>query len=233
MITIRRSEERGHAHHGWLDSWHTFSFAGYHDPRYMGYGPLRVINDDRIAPGTGFGMHGHRDMEIITYVLDGALEHKDSLGNGSVIRAGDVQRMSAGRGVMHSEFNPSDSEPVHLLQIWIEPDRLGVTPSYEDRHFDPASKRGRFRLIASPDGFDGSVTIHQNARVHASLVDGDERAAHELAPGRSAYVHLARGRATINGHALSVGDALQARELPRIVVEHGEQAELLLFDLAA
>lgn len=233
MITIRRSEERGHAHHGWLDSWHTFSFAGYHDPRYMGYGPLRVINDDRIAPGTGFGMHGHRDMEIITYVLDGALEHKDSLGNGSVIRAGDVQRMSAGRGVMHSEFNPSDSEPVHLLQIWIEPDRLGVTPSYEDRHFDAASKRGRFRLIASPDGADGSVTIHQNARVHASLVDGDERAAHELAPGRSAYVHLARGRATINGHALSAGDALQASGLPRIVVEHGEQAELLLFDLAA
>lgn len=233
MITIRRSEERGHANHGWLDSWHTFSFAGYHDPRHMGYGPLRVINDDRIAPGTGFGTHGHRDMEIITYVLDGALEHKDSLGNGSVIRAGDVQRMSAGRGVMHSEFNPSDTEPVHLLQIWIEPDRLGVTPSYEDRHFDAASKRGRFRLIASPDGADGSVTIHQSARVHASLVDGDEQAAHELAPGRAAYVHLARGRATVNGHALSAGDALQAREVPRIVVEHGERAEVLLFDLAA
>jgi redox-sensitive bicupin YhaK (pirin superfamily) len=231
MLTVRRSEERGHANHGWLDTYHTFSFANYYDPEQMGYGALRVINDDRVQPAQGFGMHGHRDMEILTYILDGELEHKDSMGNGSVIRRGDVQRMSAGRGVMHSEFNPSKTEPVHLLQIWIEPAVAGVAPSYEDRHFPDADKRGRLRLIASPDGRDGSTTIHQDAFVYAALVDGAERAAHELAPGRRAYVHVARGSVEVNGERLDGGDGARIARTGRVELANGRAAEVLLFDL--
>jgi redox-sensitive bicupin YhaK (pirin superfamily) len=232
MLEIRRSAERGLADHGWLRSFHTFSFADYHDPRHMGFGSLRVINEDRVQPGMGFGTHGHRDMEIISYVLNGALEHKDSMGNGSVIRPGDVQRMSAGTGVRHSEFNASRAELVHFLQIWIEPGVRGIPPSYEEKHFDAASKRGRLRLVASPDGREGSVTIHQDAALYAALVDGDERVAHALAPGRKAYVHVARGAATVNGQALAAGDALKAAGVPEIVIEQGRDAEVLLFDLA-
>src|SRR5512135_3325545 len=194
MIELRRAGERGHADHGWLDSFHSFSFADYHDPRHMGFGSLRVINEDRIRPGTGFGTHGHRDMEIISYVLEGALAHKDSMGNGSSIVPGDVQRMSAGRGVQHSEFNHAKDAVTHFLQIWIEPSVRGIEPGYEQKHFDGASKRGRLRLVASPDGAEGSVTIHQDARLYAGLFDGAERAALPLAPGRRAYLHLVRGK---------------------------------------
>ncbi len=232
MIILRKSEERGHVNHGWLDSYHSFSFAGYHDPQHMGFASLRVINEDIVQPGKGFGTHGHRDMEIITYILDGALEHKDSMGNGSVIRPGDVQRMSAGRGVQHSEFNPSPCELVHLLQIWIEPNVVGIEPGYEEKHFDAASKRGRLRLIASNDGRDGSVTIHQDATVYAALLDGAERASHTLAAGRKAYVHVACGKVTVNGQPLSAGDALKASGEPALVIAAGESAEILLFDLA-
>ncbi|MGB8436259.1 MAG: pirin family protein [Burkholderiales bacterium] len=232
MITVRKSDDRGLADHGWLRSFHTFSFADYQDPKHMGFGPLRVINEDRVQPGTGFGTHGHRDMEIISYVLDGALEHKDNMGNGSVIRPGDVQRMSAGRGVMHSEFNPSDRSAVHFLQIWIEPNVRGIDPSYEERHFGAGAKRGKLALIASPDGRDGSVTIHQDALLHAALLDDSERATHRLAAGRRAYVHVARGRVTVNGQSLEAGDALKATDTAEIVLEGGNQAEVLLFDLA-
>ncbi len=231
MLMLRKSEERGHANHGWLDSYHSFSFADYYDPRFMGFRSLRVINEDRVQPGRGFGMHGHRDMEIITYILEGALEHKDSMGNGSVIRPGDVQRMSAGTGVMHSEFNASHEEIVHLLQIWIEPNIAGIAPGYEEKYFDAASKRGRLRLIASPDGRDGSVVIHQDAVVYAALFDGDDRVAHPHAAGRGAYVHVARGTVTVNGQTLAAGDALQAETADEIVFEQGERAEILLFDL--
>jgi len=231
LIALRKSGERGHSDHGWLDSYFSFSFAEYHDPQHMGFSSLRVINEDVVQPGKGFGTHGHRDMEIITYILAGALEHKDSMGNGSVIRPGDVQRMSAGRGVQHSEFNPSRSEPVHLLQIWIVPNVRGIAPEYEETHFDAASKRGRLRLIASSDGRDGSVTIHQDAAVYAALLDGTERASHALAAGRKAYVHVARGSVTINGNALGAGDALKASGESQIVLERGENAEILLFDL--
>ena len=231
MEQIRRSGERGHANHGWLDSYHSFSFADYHDPEHMGYGPLRVINEDRVQPGQGFGTHGHRDMEIITYVLEGALEHKDSMGNGSVIRPGDVQRMSAGTGVTHSEFNHSQAELVHFLQIWIEPSVAGIPPGYEEKHFDAASKRGRLRLIASQDGRDGSVKIHQDAYLYAALLDGADRVTHALAPGRKSYVHVARGRVTANGQPLAAGDALKATDVGEVVLEGGEGAEVLLFDL--
>jgi quercetin 2,3-dioxygenase len=232
MITVRKSGDRGHADHGWLRSFHTFSFAGYQDPKHMGFGALRVINEDRVQPGTGFGTHGHRDMEIISYVLDGALAHKDSMGNGSVIRPGDVQRMSAGRGVMHSEFNPSDAELVHFLQIWIEPNVRGISPSYEERRFDASAKRGTLKLVASPDGRDGSVTIHQDALLYAGLLDGAERATHQLGVGRRAYVHVARGSVVVNGQGLEAGDALKATDTAEIVLESGKQAEVLLFDLA-
>jgi len=231
MISLRKASERGHANHGWLDSHFSFSFAEYYDPQHMGFGALRVINEDVVRPGTGFGTHGHRDMEIITYILEGALEHKDSMGNGSVIRPGDVQRMSAGKGVQHSEFNPSPSELVHLLQIWIEPNVIGIQPGYEEKHFDAASRRGKLRLIASSDGRDGSVTIHQDASVYAALVDGAERVRHALAPGRKAYVHVARGSVTVNGSALGAGDALKASGESAIVIEAGDNAEILLFDL--
>jgi hypothetical protein len=232
MIEVRRSAERGLADHGWLRSFHTFSFADYHDPRHMGFGPLRVINEDRVQPGMGFGTHGHRDMEIISYVLEGALEHRDSMGNGSVIRPGDVQRMSAGTGVRHSEFNASRTDLVHFLQIWIEPGTRGIAPSYEEKHFDAASKRGRLRLVASPDGSEGSVTLHQDARLYAGLVDGAERVTHALAPGRKAYVHIARGAAQVNGETLEAGDAVKAADVAGIVIDAGREAEVLLFDLA-
>jgi len=231
MLEVRKSAERGHADHGWLRSFHSFSFADYYDPRHTGFGPLVVINEDRVQPGKGFGTHGHRDMEIVSYVLEGALEHKDSIGNGSVIRPGDVQRMSAGTGVRHSEFNPSPREPVHFLQIWIEPDATGIAPGYEEKHFDAASKRGRLRLVASPDGRDGSVKIHQDVCVYAVLLDGAERVVHAVAPGRKAYVHVARGAVTANGQALATGDALKATDVPEIVLERGAGTEVLLFDL--
>ena len=231
MIVLRKSVERGFADHGWLKSFHTFSFAGYHDPRNMGFGSLRVINEDGVAPGQGFGKHPHRDMEIISYVLDGELEHKDSMGTGSVIRPGDVQRMSAGTGVFHSEYNPSAKNSVHFLQIWIEPDDLGIKPSYEQKFFGPDEKRGKLRLLASPDGRDGSVTIHQDAQLYAALLDGDETVTHRLARGRKAYVHVARGAATVNGQPLGSGDALKADGESEIVIENGNNAEVLLFDL--
>ena len=232
MTELRRAGERGHANHGWLDSYHSFSFADYYDPQHMGYSVLRVINEDRVAPGSGFGTHGHRDMEIVSYVLEGALGHKDSMGNGSTIVPGDVQRMSAGRGVLHSEFNHEKAGVTHFLQIWIEPDVRGITPSYEQKHFSPEDKRGRLRLIAAPDGRDGSVTIHQQAFLYAGLFEGGERARHELAPGRKGYVHVARGAATVNGHALGAGDALKT-DGGTIDIEKGKGAEVLLFDLPA
>ena len=232
MQQIRRSNERGYADHGWLKSFHTFSVAGYHDPEHMGFGSLHVINEDRILPGGGCGTHGHRDMEIISYVLEGALAHEDNMGNGSSIVPGDVQRMSAGRGVQHSEYNHSKDGTTHFLQIWIEPNVTGIAPSYEQKHFDSASRRGRLRLIASPDAREGSVKIHQDTTVHAALIDGAERAVHALAPGRKAYVHVARGTLEVNGRRLEAGDALKASDVPRIALENGEQAEVILFDLA-
>ena len=231
MLEIRRGKERGHAMHGWLESYHSFSFADYHDPAHMGFGALRVINEDRIKPGTGFGAHGHRDMEIISYVLEGALGHKDSMGTGSTIVPGDVQRMSAGRGVQHSEQNHDKSGTTHFLQIWIEPNVRGIAPGYEQKHFDAASKRGRLRLVASPDGAQDSVTIHQDARIYAGLFEGAERARQLLAPGRKAYVHLVRGKLTVNGTPLEAGDALKASGVGEIEMEKGEGAEVLLFDL--
>jgi len=231
MLDVRKSNARGFADHGWLKSFHTFSFADYHDSAHMGFGPLRVINEDRVQPGAGFGTHGHRDMEIISYVLEGALEHKDSMGNGSVIRPGDVQRMSAGTGVLHSEYNPSDKEAVHFLQIWIEPNERGVTPGYEEKHFNAASKRGKLKLVASPDGREGSVRIHQDARLYAALVDGAEVVRHVLGDGRKAWVHVAKGDVTVNGQPLTAGDALKASGELEIVIEKGRNAEVLLFDL--
>ena len=230
-IEIRRANERGHAEHGWLDSWHSFSFADYHDPAHMGFSALRVINEDRIQPGTGFGTHGHRDMEIISYVLEGALGHKDSMGTGSTIVPGDVQRMSAGRGVQHSEQNHDKAGVTHFLQIWIEPNARGIPPGYEQKHFDAGSKRGRLRLVASPDGAEDSVTIHQDARIYAGLFEGAERATHALAPGRKAYLHVVRGKLTVNGTPLEAGDALKMTGISEVVLEKGEKAEVLLFDL--
>jgi redox-sensitive bicupin YhaK (pirin superfamily) len=231
MIQIRAAVERGHAQHGWLDSWHSFSFAEYRDPAHMGFGPLRVINEDRIVAGAGFGTHGHRDMEIISYVLDGALAHQDSLGNGSVIRPGDVQRMSAGTGVMHSEFNHLQDAPTHFLQIWIEPDRRGIAPGYDERHFPMAQRRGVLRLIASPDGADGSLTIAQSARLYAGLFDGDEQARLPIEVGRRVYVQIARGQVAINGVTLGAGDAAKLVAEPMLIVDCGVQAEVLVFDL--
>jgi hypothetical protein len=228
---LRKSQERGLAEHGWLKSFHTFSFADYHDPEHMGFGPLRVINEDRVQPGMGFGTHGHRDMEIISYVLEGGLAHKDSMGNGSVIRPGDVQRMSAGTGVRHSEFNASDKELVHFLQIWIEPDERGIAPSYEEKRFEDASKRGKLRLIASPDAREGSVKIHQDADVYAALVDGGE--AIEYKPRRPlVYVHVARGEVNVNGETLEAGDAMKLWDPEGAIrIDGGRAAEILLFDL--
>lgn len=232
MQTVRRSRERGRADHGWLQSMHSFSFADYFDPRWMGWGNLRVINEDRIAPGTGFGTHGHRDMEIISYVLSGELAHKDSMGNVKGIPPGDVQRMSAGTGVMHSEFNHAPQQQTHFLQIWIEPDRRGIPPSYEQKSFGVEDKRGRLRLVASPDGVEGSVTIHASARLYAGLFDGEESAQLQLADGRKAYVHLVRGELVANGERLQGGDALLLDGETRLTVGGGRDAEVLVFDLA-
>jgi len=231
MQQIRKSQERGRAEHGWLSSRHTFSFAEYRDPRHMGFGPLRVINEDRVQGGQGFGTHGHQDMEILSYVLGGALEHKDSMGNGSVLRYGDVQRMSAGTGVRHSEFNHSPDEPVHFLQIWLFPDRNGLAPSYEEKHFDVADKRGRLRLVASPDGREGSVLVHQDASIYASILDGADRAEHAVRGGRGVYVHVARGSVHVNGDLLSAGDALKVTDVEAVVLDRANDAEVLLFDL--
>jgi redox-sensitive bicupin YhaK (pirin superfamily) len=231
MQEVRRAGDRGFADHGWLRSYHSFSFAGYHDPAHVQFGPLRVINEDRVVPGAGFGTHGHRDMEILSYVLDGELAHKDSTGTSSTIRPGDVQRMSAGTGVMHSEFNASQDQPVHFLQIWILPERPGVAPGYEEKRFEAAEKRGRLRLIASPDRADGSVRIHQDVLVYAALLDGAEQTGLDVAPGRRLYVHVARGQLTANGVALEAGDALKLGETPRLELRDGRDAEVLVFDL--
>jgi len=232
MIQVRKSTERGHAEHGWLESFHTFSFADYHDPERMGFRALRVINEDRVQPGQGFGTHGHRDMEILSYVLEGGLAHKDSTGGGGVIRPGDVQRMSAGTGVMHSEFNASRSEPVHFLQIWLLPDRRGVTPGYEQKHFPPEQRQGQLRLIASPDAADGSVKIHQDVRVYATLLGRGQSVSHALAPGRHAWVQVARGRIRIGDTALSSGDGAAISDERSVGLTAVEPSEVLLFDLA-
>ncbi|GFE81107.1 quercetin 2,3-dioxygenase [Steroidobacter agaridevorans] len=231
MQNIRRSNERGYADHGWLKSFHTFSFADYYDPRHIEFGALRVINEDRVAAGAGFGTHGHRDMEIISYVLDGELAHKDSMGTGETIRPGDVQRMSAGRGVTHSEFNPSREKPVHFLQIWIQPNQKGVQPSYEQKHFPEAEKRGKLRLIASPDGANGSVSIHQDAKVYAGLLDGDEQVELAIAADRQVYLHVARGKVTANGNVLNAGDALALTDTAALSLTDGHGAEVIVFDL--
>jgi redox-sensitive bicupin YhaK (pirin superfamily) len=230
MTELRLARDRGHANHGWLDSYHSFSFADYHDPKHMGYGPLRVINEDRVQAGKGFGTHGHRDMEIISYVLEGALGHEDSLGNASTIVPGDVQRMSAGTGVRHSEYNHDKSGITHFLQIWIEPKFTGIKPSYEQKKFSAEEKRGRLRLIVSPDGRDGSVSMNQNAFVYAGLFDDAERAELALAAGRKGYVHIARGSIEVNGQQLGAGDAMKL-DGGTIRLERGKGAEALVFDL--
>jgi len=232
MLTIRHAEERGHAQHGWLDSHHTFSFADYYDPAHMGFGALRVINEDRVIPGRGFGTHPHRDMEIVSYVLEGALAHKDSMGTGSTIKPGDVQRMSAGTGVLHSEYNASQSAPVHFLQIWLLPERRGIQPSYEQKNFSDAEKRGKLRLIATPDGREGSVTIHTDAVVYAGLFDKGEQAEVSLEEGRRSWVQVARGQVTVNGQQLSAGDGAAIAQEAKIAIEGVDKAEVLVFDLA-
>lgn len=231
MIQLRKSETRGRTRLDWLDSYHSFSFGEYHDPAHMGYSSLRVLNEDSVAPGGGFAPHAHRDMEIVTYVLTGALEHKDSLGNGSVIRPNDVQRMSAGGGIRHSEYNASQTEPVHLLQIWILPDRTGLPPGYEQKSFAPAQRRGRLCLVASPDGREGSVTVHQDALVYAVLLDSGEVVDYRPRPGRRLYVHVARGRLRLNGEALTAGDGARVEREPDLKLGAGQDAEALLFDL--
>jgi quercetin 2,3-dioxygenase len=231
MLALRKAQDRGYADHGWLKSFHSFSFADYFDPAHMGVGNLRVINEDRIAPGTGFGTHSHRDMEIVSYVLDGALGHKDSIGNGASIVPGEVQRMSAGTGIAHSEFNHAADRTTHFLQIWLLPNQRGITPGYEQKAFAEADKRGKLRLVASGDGREGSVTIHANASMYAGLIDGAERAELALDPKRLAYVHLVRGEASVNGQALQAGDAATLDGETRLVVEHGRDAEVIVFDL--
>jgi len=231
MHQIRRSNERGFADHGWLKSFHSFSFADYFDPKHIEFGALRVINEDRVQAGQGFGTHAHRDMEIISYVLSGELAHKDSMGNGSTLRPGDVQRMSAGSGVRHSEFNPSRENPVHFLQIWITPNASGIEPSYEEKRFEPQEKRGQLRLIASPDRADGSLLIHQDARVYAGMFDGAERASLAIADGRRAYVHVVRGKVGTNGVSLGSGDALKLSDTNAVKLQDGSDAEILVFDL--
>jgi hypothetical protein len=232
MIMLRKSSDRGLADHGWLKSRHSFSFADYYDPAHMGFGNLRVINEDRIAPGTGFGTHGHRDMEILSYVLEGALAHRDNIGNGATIVPGELQRMSAGRGVMHSEFNAARDASTHFLQIWILPSKQGIDPGYEQKAFADADKRGRLRLVASPDGRDGSLTVHADASVHAGLFDGKEQAKLALAPGRLGYVHVARGALQVNGQALAAGDAALLRGEAQVELAQGGDADVLVFDLA-
>ncbi len=232
MIRIRPAAERGHFDHGWLDTFHTFSFADYYDPAHMGFRSLRVINDDRVAPGQGFGMHGHRDMEIVTYILDGALEHRDSLGNGSIIRAGELQRMTAGTGVRHSEFNPSEKDWVHLYQIWLLPRQKGLPPSYEQRAVGDDDKRGRFRLVASPDGTDGTLTIHQDARLYLAALTPGQSITHEVEPGRAAWLQVLRGSVNVLGHDLAAGDGAAVSDENAVSVRAAVPAEVLLFDLA-
>jgi hypothetical protein len=231
-MIIRRSSERGYADHGWLRSFHTFSFADYYEPKHMGFGALRVINEDRVSPGKGFGTHPHRDMEIISYVLDGGLEHRDSMGNGSVIRPGDVQRMSAGTGVAHSEFNASRSDLVHFLQIWIVPEQRGITPSYEQKSFSDAERQGKLRLVASRDGRDGSVLVHQDVNLYASLLASDERIRYEVPPARQAWIHVARGSVELDGTRLDAGDAAAVTEAGALDIVGRDAAEVLVFDLA-
>jgi hypothetical protein len=231
MISVRPARERGHFDHGWLDTWHSFSFADYYDPAHMGYSNLRVINEDRVAPGRGFATHGHKDMEIMTYILSGALEHKDSMGNGSVIRPGDVQRMSAGTGVRHSELNPSQETPVHLLQVWLLPSRQGVVPGYAQKYFPEASRRGRLCLIMSPDGRTGSIDSHQDALVYATLLDAGETVRLDMAPGRRAYVHVARGEVQLNGRDLAAGDGARIQDEVLVEIAGRGAAEALVFDL--
>jgi redox-sensitive bicupin YhaK (pirin superfamily) len=232
MLTLRKSSDRGYADHGWLKSFHSFSFAGYHDPQHMGFGNLRVINEDRIAPGTGFGTHGHRDMEIISYVLEGNLAHKDTLGNVKGIPPGDVQRMSAGKGVQHSEFNHAPDQTTHFLQIWIEPNVTGIPASYEQKTFDEADKRGKLRLVAAPEGEQGAVTIHADARLYAGLFDGAEAASLALDPKRKGYVHVVRGEIDVNGQKLAAGDAARIEDEAKLTLANGRNAEVLVFDLA-
>jgi hypothetical protein len=239
MLTLRRAEERGHADHGWLNSHHTFSFADYHDEAHMGFGPLRVINDDTVAAGGGFPPHGHRDMEIISYVIEGALQHQDNMGNGSVIKPGDVQRMSAGPGVVHAEYNASKSEPVHFLQIWIIPERRGLPAGYEQKHFTDDDKRGKLRLVASPDGAEGSVRIQQQARLYASLLEGGNaergeagmEVRHSVAPGRKGWLHVVTGNAELNGQKLKAGDGAGIDGAEELIVRSPDRAEILLFDM--
>ncbi|HZL16585.1 MAG TPA: pirin family protein [Polyangia bacterium] len=232
MIEIRRADQRGRADHGWLDSRHTFSFADYYDPQHMGFRALRVINEDRVAPGQGFGTHGHRDMEILSYVLEGALEHKDSMGTGSVMRPGDLQRMSAGTGVRHSEFNASRTEPVHFLQIWIVPDKVGDQPGYEQKSFSAQERQGRLRVVAAPDGRDGSLSIHADAVVYAGIFGAGERAELSLAKGRSAWIHVARGKVRVNGNDLQAGDAVGLSAESVVKIDGIDAGEALVFDLA-
>jgi redox-sensitive bicupin YhaK (pirin superfamily) len=232
MLTVRKAEDRGHANHGWLDTSHTFSFADYYDARYMGFGALRVINDDRVAPGSGFPPHGHRDMEIVTYVLEGALKHKDSMGNGSIINPGEVQRMSAGTGVTHSEYNASDEEPVHFLQIWILPRQSGLPSGYEQKYFSDDEKRGRLRLVASPTGADGSVRIQQDAQMFAALLEGGSKAVnHQIEKGRLGWLHVARGSAEVNGNALKTGDGVAIEGAEDVSIRSKDAGEILLFNL--
>ena len=233
MISVRPATERGHFDHGWLDTWHSFSFSDYYDPAHMGYSALRVINEDRVAPGGGFATHGHKDMEIMTYILSGALEHKDSMGNGSVIRPGDVQRMSAGTGVRHSEYNPSPDQPVHLLQIWLLPNRLGVAPGYAQRHFPEETRRGRLCLLMSPDGRNGSIDSHQDALVYSTLLEDGEVVGLDLERGRRAYVQVARGGVRVNGQDLAAGDGARIQDEARVEIAGLGSAEVLVFDLPA
>lgn len=231
MITLRKANERGHAHHGWLESWHSFSFADYHDPAHVRFGPLRVINEDIVQPGRGFDTHGHRDMEIVTYILAGRLRHRDNMGNGEDIRAGEIQVMRAGTGVMHSEFNPSADEPVHLLQIWIIPSEQGLTPGYWQKLFPDEAKRGRWCLLVSPGAAEGSLRIHQDARLSAALLDGAEMLDYPIAAGRKVYLHVARGALTANGQQLNAGDALMYSDERGVALEQADDAEVLLFDM--
>jgi quercetin 2,3-dioxygenase len=232
MLTVRRAEDRGHEDHGWLDTRHTFSFADYYDPKHMGFRSLRVINDDRVQPGRGFGSHGHRDMEIVSYVLEGALEHKDSMGTGSVIRPGDVQRMSAGTGVVHSEYNASKTEPVHFLQIWVVPDKTGIAPSYEQKTFSAEDRRAKWKLLVAPRGEDGSVAIHADARIYAAVLTEGDTLEHMVDPRRHTWIHVARGRLKAGGVDLKAGDGAWSSDVQSIRFEGAEQGEVLVFDLA-
>lgn len=233
MLTIRRSQDRGYADHGWLKSFHTFSFAGYHDPEHMGWGNLLVINEDRIAPGTGFGTHGHRDMEIVSYVISGELAHQDDIGNGASIKPGEIQRMSAGRGVRHSEFNHASGQTTHFLQIWIEPDQTGIEPSYEQKAFVKERLNGQLQLLASPDGSDGSITIHADASIYGALLDDEGPVTVELDPARKAYVHVVKGSINVNGQTLHSGDAAKVAQETELVLDQASEAEILVFDLCA